>query len=127
MICSLFSLVKTFRVSYSDQVFGAAIFDLNGLPREYFVSAESADISWVQTIFQALGLQALLSSAFQLADFRHAIIDGAHFHAIIVRRPDCHVALLIHQNEVILSEEVIQWAINFDPTTLSSDPRFMSS
>lgn len=118
--------MKTFRVSYSDQILGAAIFDLNGLPREYFVSTENADISWVQTIFQALGLQALLNSTFQLADFHHAIIDGAHFHALIIRRSDCHIALLIHQNDAILSEEVIQWASHFDPQTLSSDRRFMS-
>ncbi len=114
-------------MSYSDQIVGAAIFDLSGLPKEYFVPADSTDISWVQTIFQALGLQALLTSAFQLEDFRHAIVHGAHFHAIIVRQSECHVALLIHHNEAMLSEAVIEWAIDFDPSTLTGDPRFIST
>ncbi|NJL42104.1 MAG: hypothetical protein HC899_39840 [Leptolyngbyaceae cyanobacterium SM1_4_3] len=52
-------------MSYFDRVLGAAIFDLSGLPKDYYISAESADISWVQTIFQALGLQGLLTTSFQ--------------------------------------------------------------
>lgn len=89
--------------------------------------ADSTDISWVQTIFQALGLQALLTSAFQLKEFRHAIVHGAHFHAIIVRQTECHVALLLRHNEAMLSEAVIEWAIGFEPSTLAADPRFIST
>jgi hypothetical protein len=44
-------------VSYVDFVIGAATFDLSGLPKEYFVTVEGNDISWIQTIFQGLGLQ----------------------------------------------------------------------
>lgn len=106
---------------------GAAIFDLSGLPKEYFVPTDSSDISWVQTIFQALGLQALLTSAFQLEEFRHAIVHGAHFHAIIVRQTDCHVALLLQHNGAMLSEAAIDWAIHFNPISLAADPRFIST
>jgi hypothetical protein len=119
--------VKAFSVSYLDQISGAAIFDLSGLPKEYYISADSADISWVQTIFQALGLQALLTSSFQLARFHHAVIHGGHFHAVVIRQPECYVALLIRHNDVLIPEDLIHWAIDFDPLTLANDPRFSSS
>lgn len=111
-------------VSYSEQILGAAIFDLSGLPKDYYVSNESTDISWVQTIFQALGLQALLNSSFQLKEFHNALVQGAHFHAIIVRQSTCYVALLLRQNDVLVSEELIQWASQFDPYSLAHDIRF---
>lgn len=113
-------------MSYSDQLLGAAIFDLSGLPKDYYISTESADIIWVQTIFQALGLQVLLNSAFRLHGFRHAVIHGAHFHAIIVRQASCYVALLIRQSDALIPEELIQWAIGLEPAALATDPRFSS-
>jgi hypothetical protein len=114
-------------VSYSDQILGAAIFDLHGLPKDYYISAESADISWIQSIFQALGLQALLTASFQLNDFRHAVIHGATFHAIVIRQANCYVALLVRQNDALISEDFLQWALHFNPVLLVDDPRFSAT
>lgn len=119
--------MKAFSVSYLDQILGAAIFDLTGLPKDYYISTETVDISWVQSIFQALGLQALLTSSFQLKDFRHAVIHGAHFHAIVIRQTECYVALLIRQNDALIPEDLIEWALTFDPVLLADDPRFSST
>jgi hypothetical protein len=123
----VFAPVKAFSVSYLDQILGAAIFDSSGLPKDYYISIEIADISWVQTIFQALGLQALLNSTFQVEGFRHAVIHGTYFHALIVRQSTCYVALLIQQNEVLISQALLEWAANFDPASLANDPRFTST
>jgi len=114
-------------VSYSDQILGAATFDLSGLPKDYYISLETADISWVQTIFQALGLQALLNSTFQISGFRHAVIHGTYFHALIIRKSHCYVALLIQQNEITISEQLIEWATDFDPDSLTQNPKFTST
>jgi hypothetical protein len=120
--------VQALSVSYFDRILGAAIFDLSGLPKDYYISIESADISWVQTIFQALGLQGLLTTSFQIDGFRHAVIHGAHCHAVIVRQASCYVAILMQQNDTLASaEDLAQWASDFDPTTLASDPRFSST
>ncbi len=119
--------MQAFTVSYSDRILGAAIFDENGLPKEYYISVEDSDISWVQTIFQALGIQVMLNAAFQLQGFSHAVVQGTYFYAIIVWRQNRYVALLIRQTEPLISEEVIEWATQFDPTQLAADPRFSAS
>jgi hypothetical protein len=122
--CLMF--VQALRVFYLDQVLGAAVFDLSGLPKNYYISTESADISWVQTIFQALGLQGLLTSSFQIDGFRHAVIHGTRCHAIIVRQTDCYLAMLVKQSEGIVLDDMVQWVSNFDPAILENDPRFSS-
>lgn len=118
---------------YLDRVLGAAIFDLSGLPRNYYISTANTDISWIQTIFQTLGLQALLKASLQLETFRHAVIHGFHAQAVIVRQQACYVALLIdliepveqiEQANVLVSEDLIQWALNFDPAVLANNPHF---
>jgi hypothetical protein len=114
-------------MSYSDQLLGAAIFDQSGLPKKYYISVETADISWVQTIFQALGIQNLLNVSFQLEEFRYSLIHGTYFHAIIVWQKSRYLALLIQQNEGMISEDMIAWATEFDVAQLASDPRFSST
>lgn len=111
-------------MNYLDRILGAAVFDLSGLPRDYFIASESADLSWVQTIFQTLGLQALLDSSFQLSGFRHALIHSAHFQAVIVQRNDCYLALLVHQKDAPDLDDLIEWAMSFDYRVLAGDPRF---
>jgi hypothetical protein len=111
-------------VPYSDAIIGAAIFDLNGLPKEYFTTATTADVSWVQTIFQVLGLQSLLVSSFKLDGFRHANIRGLEYQAIVVRQKSCHVALLLLPELNIWSEEFRLWMQDFDPQLLKGHPRF---
>lgn len=113
------------QVNYSDSVIGAAIFDLSGLPKEYFTTADSGDIGWVQTIFQALGLQSLLVSSLQLEGFRHAVIHGAGYCAIVVRQRARYTALLVRQADFKeLSSSFVHWMQDLEPTILRANPRF---
>jgi hypothetical protein len=36
-----------------ENIVGVAIFDFNGLPQEYFITADNESTSWVQLVFQA--------------------------------------------------------------------------
>jgi hypothetical protein len=108
---------------YAEQIVGAAVFDLSGLPEDYFISAESSDVGWVQTVFQVLGLQALLLASFKLSDFQHATIRGQGYQAIIVKQCNCYSALLL-QNQPDFSPELIKWAQSFEPALLKIDSRF---
>lgn len=112
-------------MSHTDSVIGAAIFDLSGLPKEYYTTTESNDISWVQTIFQALGLQSLLMSSLQLDGFSHAVIHGAGHSAIVVRQRSRYAALLVRRADMEKTlDALIQWMQNFEPSALKTDPRF---
>ena len=108
---------------YAEQLVGAAVFDLSGLPETYFVSTGSSDISWVQTVFQVLGLQSLLLGSFKLDDFQHMVIRGQNNCVLIVKQSDRYTALLL-QGQSNLSPALIEWAQKFDPALLKSDPRF---
>lgn len=113
------------RVSYSNSIVGAAIFDLSGLPKEYFTTSESSDVSWVQTIFQALGLQSLLMSSLRLEGFRHAVIHGQDYLAVVVRQRVRYMALLVHREELqVISEGFLIWSLDFEPSILRTHPRF---
>ena len=110
---------------FSDSVIGAAIFDLSGLPKEYFTTVESNDVSWVQTIFQALGLQSLLMSSLRLEGFRHAIVRSTEYWAIVVRQKSSYTALLVRQADFdIMSDSFVHWAQDFEPAILRTHPRF---
>lgn len=109
----------------ADRVIGAAIFDLNGLPKEYFVTSDNNNISWVQTIFQALGLQSLLMSSLKLEGFHHAIIRGQDCNAVIVKQRNAYVALLIRSTDDIpLSHTLVNWVHDFEVDALRNHPRF---
>ncbi|MEP0888008.1 MULTISPECIES: hypothetical protein [unclassified Leptolyngbya] len=113
------------RVSYSNSIVGAAIFDLSGLPKEYFTTSESSDVSWVQTIFQALGLQSLLISSLRLEGFRHAVIHGQDYLAVVVRQRVRYMALLVRKEELqVISEGFLAWSLDFEPSILRTHPRF---
>ncbi len=113
------------QVPYTDSVIGAAVFDLSGLPKEYFTTAESSDISWVQAIFQALGLQSLLMSSLRLDGFNHATVHGKIYCAVVVRQKARYMALLIQKNDVdAIAAPLIQWMQSFEPSSLKSTPRF---
>ena len=107
-------------------ILGAAIFDFNGLPKDYFTSAEYQDISWVQTVFQALGLRSLLVSSLQLETFNYAIVHGADHCAIITKQNHGYVATLVSQS--VLDKQatvIIQWMQNLHPGTFTSTPHFI--
>lgn len=113
------------QMSYVDSLLGAAVFDLNGLPREYFTTEESSDISWVQTIFQALGLRSLLISSLQLEGFHHTIIHGSDYCAVVVKQKSQYVALLVSQTkQKVVSDAFIQWVQDFEPNALKMNARF---
>ncbi|MBD2099810.1 hypothetical protein H6F94_02695 [Leptolyngbya sp. FACHB-261] len=107
---------------------GAAVFDLSGLPKEYFTStngATSTTTTWVQTTFQALGLRSLLSSSLQVDGFRHAVIQGEGYSALVVKQSGRYIALLTNQQDIMsLGESFIQWARQFEPAELRANPRF---
>ncbi|MGB3491558.1 MAG: hypothetical protein WBA57_02435 [Elainellaceae cyanobacterium] len=110
---------------YANAVIGAAIFDLSGLPKEYFTTAENGDISWVQTIFQALGLRSLLISSLQIDGFHHAVIHGTGYCAIVVKQRVRYVAILVRQEDFMhTSQSFIQWMQHFEPVVLNTNPRF---
>lgn len=111
-------------MSYADAVVGAAVFDLNGLPKEYFTTAQTIDMTWVQTIFQALGLRSLLMSSLQLEGFRHATIYGSEYCAVVVKQKAHYTALLIHKQDDLISDAFIQWVQNFQLSELKQNPRF---
>lgn len=108
---------------YLDDIIGAATFDLNGLPKVYFTTSDSSNMSWVQTIFQALGLRSLLASSLRLEGFHHATIQGAEYCAVIVKQRNQYIALLLKQTDEI-SVELIEWAQSFEATTLQANSRF---
>lgn len=109
---------------YTDCILGAAVFDLSGLPKEYYTTASSRDVSWVQTIFQALGLQLLLVSSLRLEGFRHAVVHGKQHRAIVVKQKSRYMALLLGGSAIEISEPLIRWVQEFEPSILKADSRF---
>lgn len=113
--------------TFIDGIIGAAIFDLSGLPKEYFTTSANKDVGWVQTIFQALGLQTLLMSSLQLEGFRYAVIHGADNQAIIVRQKNCYTAVLLPKSAQPGNQSsLIQQIQDLEPASLKNHPRFQS-
>jgi len=111
--------------SYMDVILGAAIFDLNGLPREYLITNEVKNMNWVQTIFQALGLRSLLMSSLRLEGFRHVTIYSKDHCALVVKQKTQYTALLINQTQSTpVTKAFIEWAQNFQPEQLKLNPLF---
>jgi predicted regulator of Ras-like GTPase activity (Roadblock/LC7/MglB family) len=108
---------------YPDHIMGAAIFDLNGLPKEYYTTAESDNMSWVQTIFQALGLRSLLMSSLRLEGFHHVTIRGSEYCAVVVKQKAHYIALLLDKQDNV-DHAFISWLQNFQPSELKQNPRF---
>ncbi|UIE40552.1 hypothetical protein KIK02_15545 [Leptodesmis sichuanensis A121] len=107
-----------------DDILGAAIFDLNGLPKEYFATADETSMIWVQTIFQALGLRSLLMAFLQLEGFHHAAVQGEEYCAIVVKQKNLYIALLLRQKNEEISDQLVKWVQTFQPEILKSHPRF---
>jgi hypothetical protein len=105
-------------------VVGIAVFDLNGLPSEYLTTADTSDIDWIQTIFQALGLQSLLVSSLQLEGFNHASVCSTTYCAIVVKQRAHYIAMLISRRETEIINTLIQWAQTTTLADLKQTPRF---
>lgn len=110
-----------------DHILGAAIFDLSGLPKEYFTTADENSMNWVQTIFQALGLRSLLMAFLKLEGFHYAAVQGEGHCAIVVKQKNLYVALLLRQENTEISDLLVQWVQAFEPEILRNHPRFYST
>ena len=125
-VSNLNSPVKT-SLKIAD-ILGVAIFDVNGLPREYFVTAEEPSTSWVQIVFQALGLRSLLSSSLELEGFYQITIGLKDTTAIVVRRRQDYIALQF-KGQLTLhnptdSERLAHLINALDPEKLRQHPHF---
>jgi predicted regulator of Ras-like GTPase activity (Roadblock/LC7/MglB family) len=113
--------------SYISDILGVAIFDVNGLPREYFTTPESNNMNWVQTVFQSLGLKSLLMSSLRVDGFRQAVIRTVKHSAIVIKQRDHYIALLMPNDEdltFLQSQDFADWIDEFEANILRSHPRF---
>ncbi|TVQ08030.1 MAG: hypothetical protein EA368_12775 [Leptolyngbya sp. DLM2.Bin27] len=112
-----------------DNILGVAIFDFSGLPREYFITADNDSTSWVQLVFQALGLRSLLMSSLKLEGFSHICIDLDQQTAIVVRTKEEYVALLMGSRLKFAtaqeSDRFSQWVRQFEHQLLRQHQRFI--
>lgn len=110
-------------------ILGVAIFDFSGLPREYFITADNESTSWVQLVFQALGLKLLLMSSLKLEGFSHICIDLDQQTAIVVRTKEEYVALLLGRSLKFAtaqeSDHFSHWVRQFERQLLRQHDRFI--
>ncbi len=111
-----------------NSILGVAIFDLNSLPKEYYVTPENDNTHWVQLVFQALGLKSLLMSSLKLDGFLHISIGSGQQTAIVVRGKDDYIALLMRDpilfKDVEQSDKFSQWVRHFEQKLLRQNRRF---
>ncbi|HEY9738275.1 MAG TPA: hypothetical protein V6D06_18410 [Trichocoleus sp.] len=116
---------------FLNDILGVAIFDLNGLPREYFVTAENKSTQWVQIVFQALGLKSLLMSSLKLDSFQQILITLGQQTAVVVRTKNAYVALLLRGQRHFPTQEIAerfsQWVRHFEQQTLRQNLRFIAA
>lgn len=109
-------------------ILGVAVFDLSGLPRDYFVTEENPATNWVQIVFQALGLQLLLASSLELADCHQITIQLKSRTAMVIQRQQDYVALLLSGQLMLHNqadkERLIAFAETLDPDQLRQHPHF---
>ena len=110
------------------QILGVAIFDLSGLPTEYYITAENDSTSWVQVAFQALGLKALLVAALKLEGLLHMAMEVNHQTVMVVRTEANYVALLFNDllqfESVQQADDFAQWVTQFEQQILRQHERF---
>jgi hypothetical protein len=112
-----------------ENIIGVAIFDFSGLPREYFITADNESTSWVQIVFQALGLKSLLMSSLKLEGFSHICIELSGQTAIVVRTKEEYVALLMRHpltfSTAQESDRFSHWVRQFEQRLLRQHKRFI--
>ncbi|MGF1458734.1 MAG: hypothetical protein ACFBSG_06880 [Leptolyngbyaceae cyanobacterium] len=112
-------------------ILGVAIFDINGLPKEYFITEENPTTIWVQMVFQALGLRSLLASSLELESFLQITIQSDNETAIVVRRRQDYIALQF-KGKIALhssadSERLLALINALNPDKLRDHPHFKLS
>ena len=114
-----------------ENIIGVAIFDFSGLPREYFITADNESTSWVQLVFQSLGLKSLLMSSLKLEGFSHICIELDQQTAFVVRTKEEYVALLTRKPLVFAtaqeSDRFSHWVRHFERLLLREHSRFISA
>lgn len=109
-------------------ILGAAVFDLNGLPKDYFTSIDYQDIGWVQTAFQALGLRSLLTSSLQLEIFQYSIVHGTEQCTLITKQAQGYLAVIVTQKVFQeQSDQLIQWIQTLTPEMLTNISHFVKA
>lgn len=110
---------------FESYTLGAATFDLSGLPKEYYTLVDgSKSLTWVQPIFQALGLKSLLTASLPVENFTYAVIHGKDHTAIVIRQQSNYLALLTVPDRQAINERYLGWAQSFDATSLRNNPKF---
>ncbi|MEO0539791.1 MAG: hypothetical protein AAFZ80_02880 [Cyanobacteria bacterium P01_A01_bin.105] len=112
-------------------IIGMAIFDLNGLPQEYFITPSNRDTAWVQLVFQSLGLQALAADALGLGDLRHTVVQTREGDAVVIRTPERFLALFVKRSRPQamprLEPDWVEWVCQFEANELRSHPHFRAA
>ncbi|MGD1907342.1 MAG: hypothetical protein ACFB0C_15340 [Leptolyngbyaceae cyanobacterium] len=118
-------------IQFSDleeSLLGVAVFDVNGLPREYFVTDDNRSTSWVQIVFQALGLRSLLASSLELEGFQHIAVNLTSTTAVVVRRRHDYIGLLVNGKPALTGapdpSPLMQWVEKLKLEDLYEHPRF---
>jgi len=108
-----------------DSIVGITIFDLNGFPKTYYGTVDNDDTDWIQGVFQALGLELLIESAFQFGKFQCSIVYDMPNPAVVFRLHTCCVAFLLGpMNYRDVAERIATQIDQFDPNLPATDPRF---
>jgi hypothetical protein len=114
-----------------ENLLGVALFDVNGLPREYFVTESNRSTGWVQIVFQALGLRSLLASSLKLEGFQQIAVNLTGSTAIVVRRRHDYVALLLKSPAARAvqdqSDSLNQWVSTLEQNFFHKHPAFIAA
>ncbi len=114
-----------------ENIVGVAIFDFSGLPQEYFITTDNESTSWVQLVFQALGLKSLLMSSLKLEGFSYICIELEQQTAVVVRTKDEYIALLMRQPLTFAtaqeSDRFCHWVRQFERRLLREHERFVAA
>ncbi|MEO1069137.1 MAG: hypothetical protein AAFW95_08440 [Cyanobacteria bacterium J06638_6] len=112
-----------------ETIWGVAIFDFSSLPKEYFITADNESTSWVQIVFQALGLKSLLMASLELDGFSHICIELDQQTAVLVKTQEAYIALLMSQPltfaTVQEADQFGQWVKEFEQRLLREHSRFI--
>lgn len=124
-------IVDGSNVDILNDILGVAIFDMNGLPQEYYTTPDNRSTSWVQTVFQALGLKSLLIASLKLEGFQHIIIHTNEHDAVVVRYKNAYTAFLLKNVQRFIADipghDLGEWLRDFDSNTLRQHDRFQAS
>lgn len=112
------------------QILGVAVFDTQGLPCEYFVTAHHKDMDWIQIAFQSLGLQQLLTTEMTLPSLDYGVFRTKAGNIVVVPTAQGFIALLLKralpQESPTIDEDWVAWVCNFIDKEVRTNPRFKS-